>query len=107
MQEIPTGQGNRVRAEISGLHEKYCSNASDLLKFFATCFLGVCVWYLIDQVDYTKISNMTEFATSLIDTTQDALVKNSMAVLVGTVTGLVGFGTLSWLFSVANKLFAR
>lgn len=38
VQEIPTGQGNRVRAEIYGLHEQQCNNAQDLLQFFDFCF---------------------------------------------------------------------
>ena len=38
VQEIPTGQGNRVRAEIYGLHEQLCNDANDLLTFFDFCF---------------------------------------------------------------------
>ena len=38
LQEIPTGQGNRVRAEIYGLHEQLCNDANDLLTFFDFCF---------------------------------------------------------------------
>jgi Kinesin motor domain len=38
MQEIPTGQGNRVRAEVVGLHEQLCGSAEELLRFFDVCF---------------------------------------------------------------------
>jgi hypothetical protein len=37
-QEIPTGQGNRVRAEVVGLYEHPCATANDLLYFFEQCF---------------------------------------------------------------------
>lgn len=38
MQEIPTGQGNRVRAEVVGLYEQACPTADDLNSFFEHCF---------------------------------------------------------------------
>lgn len=38
VQEIPTGQGNRVRAEVVGLHEAACPTAEALNEFFEHCF---------------------------------------------------------------------
>ena len=37
-QEIPTGQGNRVRAEVTGLFEQECTCVDDLMQFFSMCF---------------------------------------------------------------------
>ena len=38
LQEIPTGQGNRVRAEVAGLHEQECVSVDELMHFFSMCF---------------------------------------------------------------------
>lgn len=38
LQEIPTGQGNRVRAEVVGLAEHVCPTSEDLNAFFEQCF---------------------------------------------------------------------
>lgn len=38
LQEIPTGQGNRVRAEVTGLHEQECGSVDELMDFFSMCF---------------------------------------------------------------------
>ena len=38
LQEIPTGQGNRVRAEVAGLQEQECGSVDELLDFFGMCF---------------------------------------------------------------------
>ena len=37
LQEIPTGQGNRVRAEVIGLLEVECPDEESLSRFFETC----------------------------------------------------------------------
>jgi Kinesin motor domain len=38
LQEIPTGQGNRVRAEVAGLFEQECTSVDELMTFFTMCF---------------------------------------------------------------------
>jgi hypothetical protein len=38
LQEIPTGQGNRVRAEVAGLFEQECHSVDELMMFFTMCF---------------------------------------------------------------------
>lgn len=38
LQEIPTGQGNRVRAEVTGLYEQQCATYEELMSFFQMCF---------------------------------------------------------------------
>ena len=38
LQEIPTGQGKRVRAEVTGLFEQECCSVEELMAFFTMCF---------------------------------------------------------------------